>query len=136
MVRSGRAECVEDVDGPVTEVAVGGGDVGAAAEPDDDDRSVVQGGHDLWYSGKYHRHGGSVQVLSDPRGFPLWVSVVRPGSTHDLTAARAAVAGWDGILGGSLDPRVPMQALHASGRGPEVGISVMSPATCCWARTR
>jgi hypothetical protein len=27
-------------------------------------------------------------VLCDPGGFPLWVSAVRPGSTHDLTAAR------------------------------------------------
>jgi hypothetical protein len=47
--------------------------------------------HDLWFSGKHRRHGGSVQVLSDPTGFPLWVSDVRPGSTHDLTAARELV---------------------------------------------
>jgi hypothetical protein len=32
-----------------------------------------------------------VQVLADPTGFPLWVSAVRPGSTHDLTAARELV---------------------------------------------
>jgi hypothetical protein len=44
-------------------------------------------GYDLWYSGKHHAYGGSVQVLADPTGFPLWVSAVRPGSTHDLTAA-------------------------------------------------
>jgi hypothetical protein len=30
-------------------------------------------------------------VLCDPGGFPLWVSDVRPGSTHDLTAAREMV---------------------------------------------
>jgi hypothetical protein len=29
-----------------------------------------------------------VQVVFDPTGFPLWVSDVGPGSTHDLTAAR------------------------------------------------
>jgi hypothetical protein len=34
---------------------------------------------------------GSVQVLTDPTGFPLWISGVRPGSTHDLTAARELV---------------------------------------------
>ncbi len=44
--------------------------------------------HHRWYSGKHHVFGGSVQVLTDSTGFPLWVSAVRPGSTHDLTAAR------------------------------------------------
>ena len=48
-------------------------------------------GHHLWYSGKHHAFGGSVQVLCDPGGFPLWVSDVRPGWTHDLTAARELV---------------------------------------------
>jgi DDE superfamily endonuclease len=45
-------------------------------------------GHDLWYSGKHHAHGGNVQVVGDPTGFPVAVSDVEPGSTHDLTAAR------------------------------------------------
>lgn len=45
-------------------------------------------GYDLWYSGKHHRHGGNVQVLTDPSGFPVWTSPVEPGSTHDITAAR------------------------------------------------
>ncbi len=48
-------------------------------------------GHHQWYSGKHHAFGGTVQVLADPTGFPLWVSAVRPGSTHDLTAARELV---------------------------------------------
>jgi hypothetical protein len=47
--------------------------------------------HNLWYSGKHHAFGGNVQDLADPTGFPLWVSDVRPGSTHDLTAARELV---------------------------------------------
>lgn len=46
-------------------------------------------GHDMWYSGKHKQHGGNVQVLTDPTGFPVWVSAVEPGSTHDITAARA-----------------------------------------------
>ncbi len=46
---------------------------------------------DLWYSGKAGEHGGNVQALSAPTGFPLWVSDVEPGSTHDLTAAREHV---------------------------------------------
>lgn len=48
-------------------------------------------GHDLWYSGKHHAHGGNIQVLTDPSGFPVWTSDVEPGSTHDITAARAHV---------------------------------------------
>lgn len=46
---------------------------------------------DAWYSGKHHRHGGNVQVLTDSSGFPIWTSPVSPGSTHDLTAARQHV---------------------------------------------
>ncbi|GAB2485221.1 hypothetical protein GCM10027030_19150 [Luteococcus sediminum] len=45
-------------------------------------------GNDWWYSGKHHRHGGNVQVLTDSTGFPIWTSPVTPGSTHDITAAR------------------------------------------------
>ena len=46
-------------------------------------------GHDLWYSGKHKAHGGNVQVVCDPDGFPVAVSDVQPGSMHDLAAARA-----------------------------------------------
>ena len=35
-----------------------------------------------------HAFGGNLQIIFDPTGFPLWVSKVCPGSTHDLTAAR------------------------------------------------
>ncbi len=51
----------------------------------------AESGHHRWYSGKHHAFGGTVQVLCDSSGFPLWVSDVRPGSTHDLTAAREQV---------------------------------------------
>lgn len=50
-------------------------------------------GHDIWYSGKHKRHGGSIQVLTGPTGYPEWVSDVEPGSTHDITAARAHALG-------------------------------------------
>src|SRR3954464_1407216 len=56
-------------------------------------------GHDLWFSGKHRAHGGNVQIVCDPDGHPVAVSRVEPGSTHDLTAARAT-----GFLG----------ALHAA----------------------
>jgi DDE superfamily endonuclease len=45
-------------------------------------------GHDVWYSGKHKRHGGNIQVVTGPTGYPEWVSDVEPGSTHDITAAR------------------------------------------------
>jgi hypothetical protein len=44
---------------------------------------------DLWWSGKHHHHGGNVQVVTAPDGWPLWTSPVRPGREHDTTCARA-----------------------------------------------
>ena len=43
---------------------------------------------DVWYSGKAHTHGGNIQAVIAPDGFPLWISGAEPGSVHDLTAAR------------------------------------------------
>jgi hypothetical protein len=43
---------------------------------------------DLWYSGKAHCHGGNIQAVTAPDGFPLWISPAEPGSMHDITAAR------------------------------------------------
>ena len=51
-------------------------------------RSVKGEVIDLWYSGKAHSHGGNIQAVLAPGGFPLWVSGVEPGSVHDITAAR------------------------------------------------
>jgi hypothetical protein len=38
------------------------------------DRSSHPGpnGADLWWSGKHKHHGGNIQVLSDPTGWPVW----------------------------------------------------------------
>jgi hypothetical protein len=41
---------------------------------------------DLWWSGKQHRYGGNVQVLTAPDGWPIWVfpvSPVCPGREYD-----------------------------------------------------
>ncbi len=43
---------------------------------------------DLWWSGKHACHGGNVQVIAAPDGWPLWTSGVRPGREHDTTALR------------------------------------------------
>lgn len=50
-------------------------------------RNLKNGRH-LWYSGKHKAFGGNIQVITDSTGYPIWVSPVTPGSTHDLTAAR------------------------------------------------
>jgi hypothetical protein len=54
------------------------------------DRLHVPGpnGADLWWSGKHKHHGGNVQVISSPDGWPRWTSDVRPGREHDTTALR------------------------------------------------
>jgi len=88
---------------------------------------------DLWYSGKAHTHGGNIQAVLAPDGFPLWVSPVEPGSVHDITAARvhalpalyrAAAAnlptladpGYDGAgIGIHIPARQP-----ADGREPDI----------------
>lgn len=44
-------------------------------------------GCDLFFSGKHHRHGANLQVISAPDGFPLWIGEARPGREHDTTAA-------------------------------------------------
>ncbi|GAA0611196.1 IS5-like element IS470 family transposase [Kutzneria viridogrisea] len=48
---------------------------------------------DAWYSGKAREHGGNIQAVMAPDGFPLWVSDVMPSSVHDLTTARGHVLG-------------------------------------------
>jgi hypothetical protein len=46
-------------------------------------------GVDLWWSGKHANHGGNVQVITVPDGWPIWTSPVRPGREHDTTCLRA-----------------------------------------------
>lgn len=69
------------------------------------DRCAAPGptpGVDLWWSGKHHHHGGNIQVVSTPDGWPLWTSEVRPGREHDTTCLRAhpeilpALRAWTG----------------------------------------
>jgi DDE superfamily endonuclease len=43
---------------------------------------------DLRYSGNAHEHGGNIQAVCAPAGFPLRVCDVEPGPVHDITAAR------------------------------------------------
>jgi DDE superfamily endonuclease len=57
---------------------------GPTARTDRPDRRV-----DLWWSGKHATHGGNIQVIAAPDGWPIWTSPVRPGREHDTTALRA-----------------------------------------------
>ncbi|MFJ8390948.1 transposase family protein [Streptomyces sp. NPDC094438] len=54
------------------------------------DRVATPGpnGADLWWSGKHKHHGGNVQVIATPDGWPIRVSPVRPGREHDTTCTR------------------------------------------------
>ena len=76
-------------------------------------------GHDLWYSGKHRAHGGNVQVLCDPDGFPVAVSDVQPGSMHDIAAARAT--GFLGALHAAAAllglPALADKGYHGAGAG-------------------
>jgi DDE superfamily endonuclease len=45
-------------------------------------------GVDLFWSGKHDHHGGNIQVITVPDGWPIWTSDVRPGREHDTTALR------------------------------------------------
>jgi len=64
-------------------------------------------GADLWWSGKHKHHGGNVQVLSDPDGWPLWTSPVRPGREHDTTCAKAAPDLLSALEGLAADTSLP-----------------------------
>ena len=81
-------------------------------------------GHDLWYSGRHRAHGGNVQVVCDPTGFPVAVSDVQPGSTHDLAAAR-----FTGFLG-ALHAAAALLGLFAlADKGYDgAGIGIQTPA--------
>ena len=48
---------------------------------------------DLWWSGKHKHHGGNIQVVSAPDGWPLWTSDVRPGprARHDRRPSRPRI---------------------------------------------
>ncbi len=49
---------------------------GATARTDRCGRRV-----DLWWSGKHAAHGGNVQVIAAPDGWPIWTSDVRPAAS-------------------------------------------------------
>jgi hypothetical protein len=73
-------------------------------------------GVDLWWSGKHHTHGGNVQVITVPDGWPIWTSQVRPGREHDTTAVRVHTEILPFIQGSGL----PRCSIPATGRARTV----------------
>ncbi len=69
----------------------------------------------VWYSGKAHCHGGSVQAAFAPDGFPLRVPDAEPGSVHDITAARALPALYHAAATGL--PTLAGPGYHGTGTG-------------------
>ncbi|MER6993717.1 transposase family protein [Saccharopolyspora hirsuta] len=73
---------------------------------------------DRWYSGKHRQHGGTIQALTTPEGFPIWVSPVEPGSVHDITAAENHALGALYWAASQLDlPTLADGGYHGTGAG-------------------
>lgn len=82
------------------------------------DRSRAPGptaGMDLCWSGKHHHHGGNVQVVTAPDGWPLWTSPVRPGRAHDTICARAHDRLLDTLLAWTDDTHAVLADLGYEG---------------------
>jgi len=100
---------------------------------------------DLWWSGKHHHHGGNVQVVTAPDGWPLWVSGVRPGREHDVTCARAHPELLSVLDTWSDDDRTVLADLGYEGENDRLvcpvksrarpaarpSPSISAPETCC-----
>ena len=95
------------------------------------DRNSTPGptrGVDLWWSGKHHHHGGNIQVVSAPDGWPLWTSPVRPGREHDTTAARADPDLLDDIAAWGADGHLGLADLGYEGEADLLRIPIKKPA--------
>jgi hypothetical protein len=83
---------------------------------------------DLWWSGKHHHHGGNVQVVTAPDGWPLWVSPVRPGREHDVTCARADPGLLDALVEWTDPQHVVLADLGYLGEADQLTCPIKKPA--------
>ncbi|WP_372452754.1 HARBI1 family protein [Pseudonocardia nigra] len=83
---------------------------------------------DLWWSGKHHHHGGNVQVVTAPDGWPLWTSQVRPGREHDLTCARAHPGLFSALDAWTDTDRVVLADLGYLGEADRLICPIKKPA--------
>ena len=77
--------------------------------PSSTDRVAMKGpnGADPWRSGKHKCHGGNIQALSDPSGFLIRVSGLRPGREHDTACAKAAPGLLDAPAACESEDQIP-----------------------------
>jgi hypothetical protein len=74
-------------------------------------------GVDLWWSKKHKNHGGNIQVVCAPDGWPLWASPVRPGREHDTSCLRS----HPGLLATLAEIRNDVRTLADLGYEGEAG---------------
>lgn len=88
--------------------AAGDGHIGIDGTLVPTTRAQVEGptkGVDLFWSGKHHRHGVNLQVISAPDGYPLWVAEARPGREHDANASvKTGIEAEIALLNIGVDP--------------------------------
>lgn len=84
---------------------------------------------DLWWSGKHHHHGGNVQVVTAPDGWPLWTSPVRPGREHDVTCARTHPGMLDDLDRWVDDEHVVLADLGYLGEDTRMVCPIKKPST-------
>jgi hypothetical protein len=84
---------------------------------------------DLWWSGKHHHHGGNVQIVTAPDGWPLWTSPVRPGREHDTTCARAHADLLPALDAWTDEQRVALADLGYEGENDRLVCPVKKPGT-------
>jgi hypothetical protein len=83
---------------------------------------------DLWWSGKHHRHGGNIQVVTAPDGWPLWTSPVRPGREHDTTALRTHPEMLPAFTAWTADQQRPVLGdLGYEGEAATITVAVKKP---------
>ncbi|APA97247.1 hypothetical protein NS506_03194 [Nocardia seriolae] len=83
---------------------------------------------DLWWSGKHHHHGGNVQVVTVPDGWPIWTSPVRPGREHDVTALRTHPEMVPALTDWVSDDRPVLTDLGYEGESAVATTAVKKPA--------
>lgn len=85
-------------------------------------------GVDLWWSGKHSHHGGNVQVITAPDGWPLWTSKVRPGREHDTTALRIHAEILPALAVWTAEDRSVLGDLGYEGEANTITIACKTPA--------
>lgn len=83
-------------------------------------------GVDLWWSGKHANHGGNIQVITVPDGWPIWTSDVRPGREHDTTAMRTHTEILPALVQASGDLR-PIGDLGYEGEADTITVAFKKP---------